>query len=206
MDIKNVRNLIFDLGGVLLDLNRPRCIEQFRRLGLTDIERMLDVSHQQEFFLKLETGQISSDEFRDCVRHHIGRPVSDEAIDEAWNSFLVGIPAYKLDLLLELRKDYVVYLLSNTNAIHWEWACRNAFAYKGFRAEDYFEQVFLSYEMQLAKPNPAIYRQLLDETGIRPEETLFIDDSPENCSVAQTLFGISTYCPKAHEDWSHLFR
>ncbi len=100
----------------------------------------------------------------------------------------------------------MVYLLSNTNALPWEWGCQHAIAYKGFSAEDYFEQVFLSYEMQLAKPNPAIYRQLLDETGIRPEETLFIDDSPENCSVAQTLFGISTYCPKAHEDWSHLFR
>ena len=206
MEIKNIRNLIFDFGGVLIDLDRNRCIEQFRQLGLTDIDKMLDVSHQQDFFLQLETGRISCEEFRDCVSLHIGRPVSDEAIDEAWNSFLVGIPTYKLDLLLELRKDYMVYLLSNTNAIHWEWARKHAFPHKGFRTEDYFEQAFLSYEMHLAKPNPAIYRQLLEETGIRPEETLFIDDSPENCSVAQTLFGISTYCPKPHEDWSHLFQ
>jgi putative hydrolase of the HAD superfamily len=201
----NIKNLIIDFGGVLIDLDRRRCLDNFTRLGLTNVEVMLDEYHQQDFFQQHEQGLISSAEFRDEVRTRIGQQVlSDQQIDDAWNSFLVGIPTYKLDLLLKLRTRYMVYLLSNTNAIHWQWACQHAFRYKGFRVEDYFEHIYLSYEMHTAKPDPAIFRQLLDETGIVPGQTLFIDDSDANCRTAEAL-GIHTYTPKAGEDWSHLF-
>ncbi|MGP1622201.1 HAD family hydrolase [Bacteroides heparinolyticus] len=201
---RGVKNLIIDFGGVLIDLDRQRCIENFKSLGFQDVEAMLDVYHQQDFFQNYEKGLITGEEFRDVIRGKIGKPVTDAQIDNAWNSFLVGIPVTKLNLLLKLRKSYVVYLLSNTNDIHWQWACKHAFPYKGFRAEDYFEQIFLSYEMKMAKPDAVIFQKVLDETGILPEETLFIDDSEANCRVAKTL-GISTYTPQAHEDWSHLF-
>lgn len=201
---KGIRNLIVDFGGVLIDLDRQRCIENFSRLGVPDTEVMLDVCHQQGIFLQYEKGMISSAEFRDAIRGRMENPATDADIDAAWNSFLVGIPVYKLDLLLKLRERYVVYLLSNTNDIHWRWSCEHAFRYRAFRAEDFFEKIFLSYEMKLSKPDVAIYRKVLDETGINPEETLFIDDSAANCRAAETL-GISTYTPKAGEDWSHLF-
>lgn len=201
---KGIRNLIVDFGGVLIDLDRRRCIENFSRLGVPDTEAMLDVCHQQGIFLQYEKGTISSAEFRDAIRGRMENPATDADIDAAWNSFLVGIPVYKLDLLLKLRERYVVYLLSNTNDIHWRWSCEHAFRYRAFRAEDFFEKIFLSYEMKLSKPDVAIYRKVLDETGINPEETLFIDDSAANCRAAETL-GISTYTPKAGEDWSHLF-
>ena len=166
---KGIRNLIVDFGGVLIDLDRQRCIENFSRLGVPDAEAMLDVCHQQGIFLQYEKGTISSAEFRDAI-----------------------------------RERYVVYLLSNTNDIHWRWSCEHAFRYRAFRAEDFFEKIFLSYEMKLSKPDVAIYRKVLDETGINPEETLFIDDSAANCRAAETL-GISTYTPKVGEDWSHMF-
>lgn len=201
---KGIRNLIVDFGGVLIDLDRQRCIENFSRLGVPDTEVMLDVCHQQGIFLQYEKGMISSAEFRDAIRGRMENPATDADIDAVWNSFLVGIPVYKLDLLLKLRERYVVYLLSNTNDIHWRWSCEHAFRYRAFRAEDFFEKIFLSYEMKLSKPDVAIYRKVLDETGINPEETLFIDDSAANCRAAETL-GISTYTPKAGEDWSHLF-
>jgi len=201
---KGIKNLIIDFGGVLIDLDRQRCIEKFKFLGLQDVEEMLDIYHQQDFFQNYEKGLITSGEFRDVIRGKIGKPVTDVQIDDAWNSFLVSIPMAKLNLLLKLRKNYVVYLLSNTNDIHWQWACRHAFPYKGFRVEDYFEQIFLSYEMKMAKPDAGIFRKLMDETGILPKETLFIDDSETNCRTAEAL-GISTYTPQAHEDWSHLF-
>lgn len=201
---KGIRNLIVDFGGVLIDLDRQRCIENFSRLGVPDTEVMLDVCHQQGIFLQYEKGMISSAEFRDAIRGRMENPATDADIDAAWNSFLVGIPVYKLDLLLKLRERYVVYLLSNTNDIHWRWSCEHAFRYRAFRAEDFFEKIFLSYEMKLSKPDVVIYRKVLDETGINPEETLFIDDSAANCRAAETL-GISTYTPKAGEDWSHLF-
>lgn len=204
MKRQGIKNLIIDFGGVLIDLDRERCIEKFRSLGLPNVEEMLDLYHQQDFFHNYEKGMIGSAEFRNVLRDKIGKPVSDAQIDEAWNSFLVGIPAYKLDLLLRLRKDYVVYLLSNTNAIHWEWSCRNVFPYKAFRVEDYFEHIYLSYEMKMSKPDNDIFQAVLEDTGILPEETLFIDDSDANCRTAEKL-GISTYTPKAHEDWRHLF-
>lgn len=205
MKRKGIKNLIIDFGGVLIDLDRQRCIEKFREIGMPHVEAMLDVCHQQGFFLQHEKGLITDAEFRDAIRERIGAPISDTQIDEAWNSFLVGIPTKKLELLLDLRKDYVVYLLSNTNDIHWKWSCEHAFPYKTFRVEDYFEQIFLSYELKMAKPDADIFQHVIDETGILPEETLFIDDSVDNCRTAETL-GISTYTPKAHEDWSHLFR
>lgn len=158
-----------------------------------------------DFFLNHEKGLITAAEFREKIRERIGKPVTDAQIDQAWNSFLVTIPTYKLDLLLNLRKNYIVYLLSNTNDIHWEWSCKHAFPYKGFRVEDYFEHIFLSFEMKMAKPDVAIFQKVLDDTGIDPHETLFIDDSPMNCRAAETL-GIATYTPVAHEDWSHLFK
>ena len=149
-----------------------------------------------------EKGLISSAQFRDSIRGQITQEVTDEQIDAAWNSFLVDIPRFKLDMLLKLREKYVVYLLSNTNEIHWQWSCLHAFRYKTFRAEDFFEHIYLSYEMKMAKPDADIFQKVLDETGILPNETLFIDDSEANCRTAEAL-GISTYTPKAHEDWRH---
>lgn len=160
MRSKGIKNLIIDFGGVLIDLDRRRCIENFGKLGMSNVETMLDVCHQQGFFLQHEAGLISSAEFRDAIRGQIGRAVSDAEIDAAWNSFLVGIPTCKLDLLLKLREKYVVYLLSNTNEIHWEWSCRYAFPYKAFRVEDYFERMFLSFEMKVVKPDVAIFEKL----------------------------------------------
>lgn len=204
MKRKGIKNLIIDFGGVLIDLDRQRCLDNFSKLGMSDVESLLDIYHQQDFFQKYEKGLITTAEFRDVIRSKTEKPVTDAQIDDAWNSFLMNIPAYKLDLLLNLRKDYVVYLLSNTNELHWEWSCKHVFPYKTFRVEDYFEHIFLSYKMKMAKPDAGIFQKVLDETGIVPQETLFIDDSDANCRTAEAL-GTSTYTPKAHEDWSHLF-
>ena len=201
---KGFKNLLIDFGGVLIDLDRQRCIDNFKKLGCAQIDEQLNVYHQEGFFKLHEMGVISSTEFRNKIRETIGRPVNDKQIDEAWNSFLVGIPTYKLELLLRLRKEYAVYLLSNTNEIHWEWSVRNAFPFRSFGVEDYFDKVYLSFKMKRLKPNPDIFKAVLDDAGIAAEETFFIDDSKENCETAQTL-GISTYTPKAREDWSHLF-
>ncbi len=205
MEKKTIKNLLIDFGGVLIDLDRTRCIENFRRLGLEQVDSLLDVYHQQGIFMQQEKGLITPDEFRAGIRSMMNRPeVTDAEIDEAWNSFLVGIPTYKLDLLLKLREHYTVHLLSNTNWIHWQWSRRNAFAYKGHEVEDYFEKIYLSYEMKTAKPEMKMFRAVVSDSGIIPEETLFIDDSEANCLAANTL-GIATYTPKAGEDWSHLF-
>lgn len=202
---KEIKNLIFDFGGVLIDLDRGRCVERFAQLGLERVEEMLGLYYQQDFFQQYEKGLISSAAFRDEIRAKSSRPLTDAEIDDAWNSFLVSIPSYKLDMLLELRRHYRVCLLSNTNEIHWLWSCANAFRCKDYGVDDYFERIYLSYEMRLAKPDAEIFRRVLADAGMRAEETLFIDDSAENCQSAASL-GLSTYTPKPHEDWRPLFR
>ena len=126
MIAKGIKNLLIDFGGVLIDLDRPRCIENFRKLGIQNVDELLNVYHQQGIFMQQEKGLVSAAEFRDNIREMAGKSLTDQQIDRAWNSFLVGIPTSKLDLLLKLREKYVVYLLSNTNEIHWKWSCKHA--------------------------------------------------------------------------------
>lgn len=204
MKRKGIKNLLIDFGGVLINLDRPRCIENFKKLGLSDADEMLDVYHQQGIFMEQEKGLITASEFRNGIRDKMGKIVTDRQIDTVWNSFLVDIPTSKLDLLLKLREKYVVYLLSNTNEIHWKWACKHAFPYRGFRVEDYFEKIYLSYEMKMVKPDAEIFEAVIDDAGIDPKQTFFIDDSEANCETARTL-GMSTYTPQAGEDWGTLF-
>ena len=105
---------------------------------------------------------------------------------------------------MELRGKYMVYLLSNTNSIHWDYVCNNAFNYRGFRVNDYFEETFLSFEMHLAKPDKAIFEKVLHEANLLPEETLFIDDSEANCKAAEEL-GIHAHHYHIGEDLSKIF-
>ncbi|MCD8261689.1 MAG: HAD family phosphatase [Bacteroides sp.] len=201
----NIKNLIIDLGGVLLDLYPTRCVENFKKLGLKEFESLITPFRQHGIFMDYEKGKIAPDDFRDELRHFTDRELTDEQLDYAWNTFLVEMPSYKLDLLLHLREHYMVYLLSNTNITHWNWACENCFNYKGFTVKDFFEKVYLSFERRCAKPGKEIFEWVLEDAGLLPEETLFIDDSPENCRTAR-LLGLSTYTPAPKEDWSHIFR
>ncbi len=199
-----IKNIIFDFGGVLVDLDKSRCIESFKSIGFYQAEQLVDTYSQQGVFGKLEAGFITREEFCIQVRQMTGCGVTDEQIWKAWNVLLKGIPTYRLDALLELRNYYHVYLLSNTNAPHWEYARDNQFTYKGHKVEDFFEMLFLSYELNQVKPNEDIFRTVIEKSGIIPEETLFIDDSVANCATARK-FGIRTYCPGEGEDWRHLF-
>ena len=199
-----IKNLLIDFGGVLVDLDMQRCIDRFKELGCNDLDQLLNMYHQADFLMSYEKGLITSEEFRKDIRSMIRHTVSDEQIDSAWNSFLVGVPTYKLELLLQLRQKYNVFLLSNTNELHWEWSCRNAFSYQKHQVEAFFDRIYLSFEMKMAKPDPSIFKAVLEDASINPEETFFIDDSSANCSTAQAL-GISTYTPQAGENWSHLF-
>ncbi len=201
----NTKNLIIDFGGVLVNLNHSRCIDSFKSIGVDSIEDMLNPYFQQGFLGKLEKGEITSDQFHDELRKSVGKELTDKQIDDAWNSFLVEIPSYKLDLLLKLREHYTVYLLSNTNEIHWEMSCKRFFSYKGFHVNDFFDGIYLSYQLHQLKPSKEIFEMMLHKTGISPEETFFIDDAEANCKMAES-FGIHTYMPLPEEDWGHIFK
>jgi putative hydrolase of the HAD superfamily len=197
---KQIKNIVFDFGGVLMDLDFENCLDGFRTAGFKDVDQYTSVYQGESFFKDFETGMISADQFRQEIKSRIDQPLTDEEVDALWLRMLKYIPAEKIDLLLELRQHYMVYLLSNTNPIHWDEACRKQFRYRGFEADDFFEEIYLSYEMHLVKPSKEIFQAVINCAGIIPSETMLIDDSAENCRVAESL-GMKSYCPKPGEDW-----
>lgn len=204
--MEGIKNLIIDFGGVIINLARNRCIEAFENLGVPDIRELIVNNYQhKDLFMQIEIGAITSGEFRNGIRHLTQQPLSDEQIDTAWIAMLDDVPEYKLDLLLDLHKRYNTMLLSNTNEIHWQWAIKNCFTYKGHQAEDFFRKIYLSYELKMLKPNADIFEYVVQNASICPEETLFIDDAVPNCRTAESL-GIRTYTPQPREDWSYLFK
>ena len=201
---KNIKNIVFDLGGVLVDLDFKAAINGLQQAGFANVKEQLYALDQEGIFQKFELGEMTADEFRTAIRENSTVTLTDEEVDNLWNLMLLEIPREKLELILELRSKYMVYLLSNTNAIHWDYVCKNAFNYRGFRMEDYFEETFLSFEMHLAKPDKAIFEKVLSEANLLPEETLFIDDSEANCKAAQEV-GIHAHHYHIGDDLSKIF-
>ena len=201
---KKIRNIVFDLGGVLVDLDFKAAINGLQEAGFANVKEQLLAFDRGGIFQKFEVGEITADEFRASIRENSTVTLTDEEVDGLWNAMLLEIPREKLELILELRGKYMVYLLSNTNSIHWDYVCKNAFNYRGFRVEDYFEETFLSYEMHLAKPDKAIFEKVLHDANLLPEETLFIDDSEANCKAAQEV-GIHAHHYHVGDDLKEIF-
>ncbi|MDE6190838.1 MAG: HAD family phosphatase [Muribaculum sp.] len=191
-----VKNLLFDLGGVIMDIRRENCEQAFRQLGMDSIGDYLGDYGQKGPFAALEEGKITEQEFRDSVRALIPRDVTDEEIDKAFNRFLTGIPLRRLEELRRLRKDYKLYLLSNTNSIMWRQDIARYFRQEGKSLEDYFDGIVTSFEAKCCKPDPAIFRLVVEKCGISPEETIFFDDSKANVEAASQLgFGTRHVAP-----------
>ena len=197
-----MKNIIFDMGGVLVDLDRRRCAAAFAGIGFPQADAMLGVYGSSGVFGELEAGTIAPENFYDYIRRETGRDaLKDSEIAAALNSFIVGLPVYKLQMLLDLRGRFRVYLLSNTNAVMMPYIRRTCFEQlPGLTFDDYFDRVFLSYEMGLVKPGEDIFLRMMDEGGIVPAESLFIDDGPANIDTAARL-GFHTYLASPEEDF-----
>lgn len=197
-----MKNIIFDFGGVLVNLDKQRCINALQNIGADDIAWYVDECRQEDLFHDLEVGNTTTAEFCAEVRRKAkGCNASDEAICEAWNALLTGIPERRIRKLLSLKDKYRLFLLSNTNPIHWEKATRDYFPLDGFGVDDYFEKTYLSYKLHLLKPDPLIFQHVLLDAQILPSDTMFIDDSPINCAAASET-GITALCVSGGEDWT----
>lgn len=196
----DIKNIIFDLGGVIVDLDVSRCIDAFRQIGIPNAADYL-LAHRAERLLQAtEVEGISTHAFCDMIRELSGTTVPDNDIVWAWNQFLAGTTDARKSRLLELARHHRVFLLSNTNEMHWVYSAQTLLPFGSYGVADYFERVFLSYEMHLAKPQPEIFAETLRMAGLRAEETLFIDDRVENCEAAARL-GIRTYRNAHPDDW-----
>ena len=182
-----IKNLLFDLGGVIMDIRRLNCVASFERLGMKDVDSFLGEYSQKGPFLQLEEGAISEEQFRDAVRQFIDGEVTDEQIDSAFCDFLVGIPVHRLEQLRQLKQQYKIYMLSNTNSIMWRSRIAEDFRQEGLEREDYFDGIVTSFEAKSIKPDAKIFHTVVEKLGIKPEETLFLDDSQKNLDAASQL-------------------
>lgn len=182
-----IKNLLFDLGGVIMDIRRQDCIEAYRLLGMREPERFFGEYSQQGPFKLLEEGKMSVDEFHTGMRAEFDSAVTDAEIDAAFCAFLTGIPVHRLEALRELRKRYGIYLLSNTNEIMWQSKIADEFRKEGREREDYFDGIVTSFEAKALKPDARIFDYACHKLGIRPDETLFVDDSQSNLEAAAAL-------------------
>lgn len=200
--MKQLRNIIFDLGNVLVSLDMQRCAQAFARLGVKSADDSGTWTAALTLAKQAEVGQIGQAQFCQGLRSAYRLDASDDDIVSAWNAMLVEIADNRKQKLLDLRSRYRVFLLSNTNDMHWLYCARQLFPMAGKCVDDYFDRIFLSYEMHLAKPSPEIFVQAMSQAGIRADETLFIDDREDNCATARKL-GLRTYQNLHINDWTH---
>jgi epoxide hydrolase-like predicted phosphatase len=190
-DMKNnqIKNIIFDLGDVILNIDVPLASSAFAELSGKTQAEILELFAARQF----ETGGLTESAFRDLIREILNQPDWEDArIDTAWNSLLLDIPAERLDLLRHLSQHYRLFLLSNTSSIHITHVNKILSETHGVeKLDDLFEKVFLSYEMAVMKPDIKIYHDVLEQAGIRADETIFLDDNLDNIQAANQL-GIQT--------------
>lgn len=197
-----IKNIVFDLGGVIMTLDPAEALRRFKALGLSDAERYLDSYTQSGIFGNLEEGKITAEDFRSKLSSLTGHELTFDECKHAWLGYRKDVPQRNLDLLKELRaKGYRLILLSNTNPFMMDWALSSEFDGKGSSLNDYFDALYLSYRLGIMKPAPDFFRQVLDNENILPEETLFVDDGQRNVEAAGKL-GLITMCPDNGSDWT----
>lgn len=189
-----IKNLVFDLGGVIVDLSIDSALQAFTRLSGFEKSKVDSLYATEQKFLDYEMGLISEEEFRAFVTSCYSLNCTDEELDKSWNSMIVGLPLIKLQLLERLKKTYNVFLLSNTNSIHIRYInsiVLPSVTDDGKILDDYFHRAYYSHMMNMRKPNADIFEEVLRDSNLKAHETLFLDDNAANIEGAQKV-GIKT--------------
>lgn len=187
-----IKNIIFDFGGVIIDIDEQLAINEFVKLGVNDSSK----TSSQEFtdlIRKFERGIFTPDIFRNKLRDFLDISATDQEIDDAWNALLFDIPAKRLEIIEKVKENYNIFLLSNSNEIHYDLYVRDLqlrFGYTEFN--ELFHQAYFSFDLHLSKPHEEIYEFVMFQEDLDPAETLFIDDKSENIETAKQL-GFQTY-------------
>ena len=200
-----IKNIIFDLGGVVLDIDENVVYKELEKMGINTTE----LSHSEEFIdimSKFDTGIYTAPTFRKKMKSLLGlEKMTDQKFDSLWNAMLLDIPRERIEAIEKVRKHYKIFLMSNTNEIHYDLYVRDLqlrFGYNEF--DELFDKSYFSFAEHLEKPDPRFFELILDHEGLLPEETLFIDDTEKNIKVAKSL-GINTYHIRRDELVRNLF-
>lgn len=186
--MKGIKNVIIDLGGVMIDLDRDRCVRAFEALGIAGVNDMLGLYRQKEPFLSIETGKISVAQFYDHLRQLAGRQIADSDFENAFDEFLVALPPERLAALRKMREHgLMLYMISNTNVVMYDGWIKRAFMQEGLRAGDYFDGIVTSFAEGVCKPDPQIFETVIRRYDLVPSESILLDDSEANCEEARRL-------------------
>lgn len=204
--MQNIKNIIFDYGNVIFSIDFTLAQKAFNGLGISQANEFFGHLQQNVIFDAFDRGEITAAQFRDRIREVANNPgLTDEQIDAAWNSMLLGIAAGNHELLLNLKNKYRTFLMSNINDIHYTHIMNYLLREFNMQGNDHlFERVYYSHLVGKRKPEAAFFQQILDENQLNPAETLFIDDSPQHLATAQQL-GIQTYLMKAPDTLQQFF-
>ena len=201
-----IKNIIFDLGGVILDIDENVVYKELEKLDVN----VSELAHSKEFMeimSKFDTGIYTAPTFRKKLRALLNlEKMTDQKFDSIWNAMLLDIPRERIAAIEQIRKHYKIFLMSNTNEIHYDLYIRDLqlrFGYNEF--DELFNKSYFSFAEHLEKPDPRFFELILDHEGLLPEETLFIDDTAANIKVAKSL-GINTYHISREELVRNLFQ
>lgn len=187
-----MKNIIFDFGGVILNLDVSATLKAFDALGIKDIANSTGHYYRDPIFNQYEIGGVSDQEFRNVVKTLSNQPLTNDQINEAWTKMLLDIPKDRVDFILELKKSYRIFLLSNTNHIHqlqFEEYFENLY---GFPFSGLFERIYYSHDEGIRKPEAEAFTNVLEKSGLKASESLFVDDSLENVKAADKV-GLKTH-------------
>ena len=184
MDPK-IKNIIFDFGGVIIPIDTMAFAMEMQRMGCRDIKALHESLLAENVYMKFEKGQMETVDFRNRLRQGLDDQVSDERLDHAWNLIIGEIPPYRVEFLEQLGSTHRIFLLSNTNKIHYDYyqaQFSKSFNYPSL--DSLFEKAYYSFKIGLYKPDPAIFEFVMKDSGLIPEETIFIDDYKINVEAA----------------------
>lgn len=188
-----IRNIIFDFGGVILDIDPVLTLNELKTLGVENLDIFQSHEFQQDVMEKFERGVLTPEVFRDKVRDFVGIPLSDQDIDDAWNALLLDIPKERIKVLEDVKKHYPIFLLSNSNEIHYDVYVRDLQLRFGYREFDQlFTKAYFSFDLHMSKPNPEIFEFVMYQHKLKPSETLFVDDTLLHIEAAKSL-GLKTF-------------
>jgi glucose-1-phosphatase len=184
--MQNIRNIIFDLGGVILDIDFQRMEKAFTDLGISNFPEFFGLGHAASFVKDHEAGKISDEEFFAALQKLARHSLEPEVVQKAWNALLVRFPKERIELLRSLKPKYRLFLLSNTNAIHLK-AFQELYnqTFDNGSLDDLFDKVYYSHLLGLRKPSKEIYEYVLKDNNLEPTKTLFIDDALVNVEAAR---------------------
>ena len=191
--------IVFDLGGVIINLNVPRCVENFKRLmGEDNVRNILGIDDEGEGVVAVsaanrqlmhdyEYGNITTDEFLSTLQQYCCAGTTIEQIREAWMSMLADLPQAKLDYIASLReKGYKTVLLSNSNEMHWDPI------FEQYHLDRYFDVIFASHHLHMAKPNQEMFDYVVREANIDSAHTIYVDDLDKNRAAGERFAGWQT--------------